>query len=367
MKFDRYIHRGLLPTLLVGWGWLLAACSDHTVHIEDQPEQQTGSMLRIGSLTRSDSSTDPFEGGAEVKLFLVPQGGDAKAPGIVKKDDSSGDIIWNGNPLMVKPGADYTIFGFLPAAVTTGTSGVMVDDEEGQATMTINDLPAVTTLDLCVIIGVKEGQLTADQPVVTPGKFAYHASENTADDYYVSLLADHLYAGVTFNFYIDPTYKALRTIKLKEVVMKTTSKTLNVSIPFAMNNVDPMGTPPTYTPTATAQVDVPLYQSVGEELTVKSTNPSANTPITFTAYFSPAIVDPDDPDIQSGLSIVSTYDVYDKDGHLVSENRQAENSLAAPLLGLQRAQKRIITLTVNPTYLYILSNWDIDNPEFVIE
>lgn len=355
MKFDRYIHTGLLPILLVGWGWLLAACSDHTDPTEDQPDQQTGSMLRIGSLTRSDSSTDPFEGGAEVKLFLVPQGSEAKEPGIVKKDDSSGDIIWNGNPLMVKPGADYTIFGFLPAAVTTGTSGVTVDDANSQATMTINDLPAVTTQDLCVIIGVKEGQVTADQPV-TPGTFAYHASENTADDYYVSLLADHLYTGVTFNFYIDPTYKALRTIKLKEVVMKSTSNTQNVSIPFAMNNVgdNPIGTP-TYTPTATAKVDsVPLYQSVGEELTVAS----ANTPLTFTAYFSPGI--------QSGLSIVSTYDVYDKDGHLVSLNRQAENSLAAPLSGLKRAQKKIITLTVNPTYLYILSNWDIDNPEFVI-
>lgn len=362
MKFDRYIHTGLLPILLVGWGWLLAACSDHTDHIEDQPEQQTGSMLRIASLTRSDSSTDPFEGGAEVKLFLVPQGRVAKDPGVVKKDDSSGDIIWKGNPLMVKPGADYTIFGFLPAAVTTGTSGVTVDDEEGQATMTINDLPTVTTQDLCVIIGVKEGQVTADQPV-TPGKFAYHASENTADDYYVSLLADHLYAGITFNFYIDPTYKALRTIKLKEVVMRSTSKTLNVSIPLVMNNIgnNPIGTP-TYTPTETAQDDVPLYQSVvGEELTVAS----ANTPITFTAYFSPGIMD--GLSIASGLSIVSTYDVYDKDGHLVSLNRQAENSLAAPLLGLQRAQKRIITLTVNPTYLYILSNWDIDNPEFVIE
>lgn len=358
MKFDRYIHRGLLPILLVGWGWLLAACSDHTDHIEDQPEQQTGSMLRIGSLTRSDSSTDPFEGGAEVKLFLVPQGRDAKAPGIVKKDDSSGDIIWKGNPLMVKPGADYTIFGFLPAAVTAGTSAVTVDEANSQATMTIDNLPAVTSQDLCVIIGVKEGRLSANESV-TPGTFAYHAPENTAEDYYVSLLADHLYAGVTFKFYIDPTYDALRTIKLKKVEMKSTSKMMNVSIPLNMNNEgnNPIGTP-TYTATETAQADVTLYQSGqsgGETLTLAT----ANTPLTFTAYFSPGV--------QTGLSIVSTYNVYDKDGHLLSENRQAENSLAAPLLGLQRAQKRIITLTVNPTYLYILSNWDIDNPEFVIE
>lgn len=356
MKFDRYIQRALLPILLVGWGWLLVACSDHTDPTEDQPEPQTGSMLRIGSLTRSDSNTDPFEGGAEVKLFLVPQGADAKKPGIVKKDGSTGDIIWSGNPLMVKPGADYHIFGFLPAAVTEGTSGVTVDDANSLATMTINELPAVTSQDLCVIIGVKEGRLLANESV-TPGTFAYHAPENTAEDYYVSLLADHLYAGVTFKFYVDPTYDALRTIKLKKVVMKSTSKTMQVSIPLTMNNDgnNPIGTP-TYTPTETAQEDVTLYQSAGETLTVKD----ANTPLTFTAYFSP------DVRVQSGLSIVSTYDVYDKGGHPLSENRQAENSLVAPLRGLQRAQNRIVTLTVNPTYLYILSNWDIDNPEFVI-
>lgn len=354
MKFYRYIHTGLLPILLVGWGCLLAACSDHTDPADDQPDPQTGSMLRIGGLTRSDSSTDPFEGGAEVKLFLVPQGGVSKDPGIVKKDDSSGDIIWNGNPLMVKPGADYTIFGFLPAAVPTGESAVTVDDANSQATMTINGLPAVTSQDFCVIIGVKEGQLSSGQSV-TPGTFAYHAPENTADDYYVSLLADHLYTGVTFNFYIDPTYDALRTIKLKTVVMKSTSQTKNVSIPLTMNSLgnNPIGTP-TYTDTQTAQEDVTLYQSEGEALTVTS----ANTPITFTAYFTPGV--------QSGLSIESTYDVYDKEDHLVSENRQAVNSLAAPLAGLLRAQKRIITLTVNPTYLYILSNWDINNPEFII-
>lgn len=353
MKFDRYIHRALLPILL-GWGWLLTACSGHTDPAEDQPDPQTGSMLRIGSLTRSDSSTDPFEDGAEVKLFLVPQGANSKEPGVVKKDDTTGDIVWNGSPLMVKPGADYTIFGFLPAAVTTGVSAVTVDDVNSQATMTINDLPAVTSQDLCVIIGVKEGQLS-DNESVPPGSFAYHASENTADGYYVSLLADHLYAAVTFRFYIDPTYDALRTIKLKTVVMKSTSKTMNVSIPLTMNSAgnNPIGTP-TYTATQTAQADVTLYQSEGEALT----KAADNTPLTFMAYFSPGV--------QSGLSIVSTYDVYDKDGNLVSENRQAENNLAAPLAGLLRAQKGIITLTVNPTYLYILSNWDIDNPEFVI-
>jgi hypothetical protein len=255
---------------------------------------------------------------------------------------------------MVKPGADYTIFGFLPAAVTKGASAVTVDEANSLATMTIHDLPAVTSQDLCVIIGVKEGRLSANESV-TPGTFAYHAPENTAEDYYVSLLADHLYAGVTFKFYIDPTYDALRTIKLKKVEMKSTSKMMNVSIPLNMNNEgnNPIGTP-TYTATETAQADVTLYQSGGETLTLAT----ANTPLTFTAYFSPGV--------QTGLSIVSTYDVYDKDGHLLSENRQAENSLAAPLAGVLRGQKGIITLTVNPTYLYILSNWDINNPEFVI-
>jgi hypothetical protein len=81
--------------------------------------------------------------------------------------------------------------------------------------------------------------------------------------------------------------------------------------------------------------------------------------IDVTGYFLPAYA--------STLSIVSTYDVYDKKGNKIREDCKATNSLASMLNGIQRGKKRPIKLTVNPTYLYVLSDPDLDNPTITIE
>jgi hypothetical protein len=81
-----------------------------------------------------------------------------------------------------------------------------------------------------------------------------------------------------------------------------------------------------------------------------------------TGYFLPAYASS-----PSTLSVVRTYDVYDKQGNKIRENCEATNSLASMLNGIQRGQKRPIELTVNPTYLYVLSEPDLDNPTITMD
>ena len=63
--------------------------------------------------------------------------------------------------------------------------------------------------------------------------------------------------------------------------------------------------------------------------------------------------------------MVTTYDVYDRKGNLIRENSEATNKL--PNLAAVRGQKVQVNLTVNPTYLYVLSDPDLDNPTITID
>ena len=84
-----------------------------------------------------------------------------------------------------------------------------------------------------------------------------------------------------------------------------------------------------------------------------------STPIKFAGFYSASL--------GSNLSIESTYDIYDWKGKLIDENRTAVNNLASVLsniTSITRGKKVELTLTVVPTYLYVLSDTDA---EFAIE
>jgi len=61
------------------------------------------------------------------------------------------------------------------------------------------------------------------------------------------------------------------------------------------------------------------------------------------------------------------YDVYDKENNLIRENQSARNTLSLSDLTLEQGKKYTITITVAPTYLYVLSDPDLDNPTFTLQ
>jgi hypothetical protein len=75
----------------------------------------------------------------------------------------------------------------------------------------------------------------------------------------------------------------------------------------------------------------------------------------------------------------STYDVYDNnktvehpDGNLIRQGCQAENSFDLTKkfgneLQVTRGHSYSYTITVQPTYLYMLSEPDMDNPTLIID
>ena len=63
------------------------------------------------------------------------------------------------------------------------------------------------------------------------------------------------------------------------------------------------------------------------------------------------------PTVLNGLTLITEYDVYDKQGNKVAE-RTATNKLVETLAELQRAEERTLLITVDPSYLYVLSEQD---------
>lgn len=336
MNIYRNIYTSMLAALQIGWGCLFMGCTDSNTN------ESPGEPLRIVGMTRSGDETnvsDPMS----VKLFL-DDGNTTPIPSDILTYPTS-----TTTSLRVKPGADYHVFGFLPSNAngTNGNSSVAVNSNT--ATLTIENLAPLSTDDVCVVIGVK-GKLASNEKVVA-GSFKYPAPENTEEGFGVSLLVDHLFAAMDFNLSVDATYDAIRTIKLKKVVMKSTgAQKVTAVITLTMNN---NGTNPItnieFTPSGTAQDELILYKSE------QGTALDVTTPIEFTGFYGAGI-----SSLGSTLSIESTYDIYDKDGNLIDKDRKAVNNLATVLSEITRGKKVKLNMKVIPTYLYVLSDSDAE-------
>lgn len=364
----RYIYTGIQAALLIGWGCMMACCSssgDDGGQPGDYPEGPLeGVLLRVGSVTRSGDEDpqnldpNPLPWG-NIKLYMIPEEGDyPKTPtsantGVIAYNGLGDDgyIIWNTSQLrlVVKPGRDYYMFGYMPADF--GTEPVVRQTDATTATMSFTNLPTVTNEDFCIIVGAKEGKTPLG--IADQGSFIYHAPENTSNGYYVSLLADHLYASVEFRVTIDHDYNVLRKVMLTKMTLKSSAagKTLlDTQLTLTMNDqgTHPIATDPNNTLKSGGSAEFDLYNNTdGVEL-------SPTVAQSFTGCFAEGLGE--------DLSIECEYDIYDRVSGAQNkiETRTVENGLKSLLQNLRRGRKKVINMKVDPTYLYQLSDGDVD-------
>ena len=266
---------------------------------------------------------------------------------------------------------DYYVYGFIPSNAADGATIAIRSGESSYtagATLTIKGL-RTAGYDACVIIGAKEGPDEDHDNGLVAGDFKFNLKTGESAKNYLYLLFDHLCSALTIGIKVDGDYNTLRTIKLKQLTLQTATESdlmtekADVVVTLNGNNT---GTNPittlTYTPTgAVPEVGkggTPVYQS-DEGLTLETTSKS------FLSHFLPI----------TGVTkvvITSTYDVYDKKGNLIRKDSKATNTvrlsdIIAYFPGVQRGWKYAINLTVKPTYLYVLSDPDLNNPTVSVE
>lgn len=285
--------------------------------------------------------------------------------------DTDASDIWTSK-VALKDGL-YHFYGFMPKDAVGSTvtlapydAGSGADYSNG-AVLTLTGLNAVSPDDICIIVGAKGyGKESTAVPDMTNGlgKFGY----NTSDGENLFLLIDHLYAGLKFNLKLNESYSRLRKIKLNSISLEPdysdgdVVETVNAVVTIVNNDdgVNPIVPIPTgggnfkggKVEFANGNIGsrpkpAVLYRGDGLWLTA--------TDQPFLACFCPST--------NTNFVLETNYDVYDRKDNLIRENQVARNRIKLQW-NLTSGQIHTINITVNPTYLYVLSDPDLDNPTF---
>lgn len=362
--------------------FLLMACSDDTDRLSDEWD-----FLQIAAYTKDMVSPSDFvatravsipskytkyDGSSSIGVFMTrtPTTDNDKSTEMTLI--SYEDNAWH-SMVKVSDGQQYNIFGYMPAYVTCEISKITGKEFQDGAVLTFKDVPSVMTEDFSVITGVL--QLNPDQaepprPIeegtLKAGTFAYTGKGNGKN--FVDLMFDHLFGALNISMNVYSDYDALRTIKLKKLRLKTSangtptkSKTkVTVTLNKTTDGTSPISENDgiVFEPDDTSDdMDDELFfqSATGEELTTVSKS--------FMGHFMPQGV--------TSFVLTSEYDVYDKQGNLIRKECKAQNILEiSTLFDRQDATKPgwryNVSMTVMPSFLYILSDPDLDNPTVVV-
>ncbi len=363
----------------------LACCS------EDEQQQGQRVTLELMPYTQSFVEVEPLA----TRAWTPPTGyflytssqqfvnqdmlGDKSIGIFLTQDDNEpleGTFFYNGtswrSSVDIVNAGDYYLYGFIPSVSAT----IAPNTTYSEGAVLTMQAPTVSSNDVSVVVGAKEGTRGIYDPTTTAqtvtglqtGKYLTHvyAAGDANNKNYIFLLFDHLFPALRISMQVYGTYNDLRTIYVKEVRMKAFDSNgnaikKNMEVTVKMKATDDGSSPITdivySTVTTGPDSDVQLYKADGQgmELTTSASN--------FFGSFAPTNIDK--------IALVTRYDVYDKKGNLIREDCIAENRIEVTTLSSGVAIKRnniyTINLRVIPTYLYVLSEPDLDNPTITIQ
>ena len=387
-------HIGLIGLMsLMG---LFAACSSEDGLDDLVPSQEDAQEVRASMPVEVRSYVSMFEENEPVsRAWLMPSGfstyADAEKPmGVSFTKNGVAPI----NGFFFKSGdqwrtdveltaGTYFLYGYAPHSAGIGYSITDLDGTNANystgAIITLSNVPTIIAGDLCVVVGAKNGvddyDALADYSVagLRRGDFSYAAAaitqpggENPAGGTgnFVYLLFDHLYAAMDIHMRVHGDYHALRTIKLKEMKVQAsgdvtpTKEKTTIAVTLTANDgsTSPI-TNITYTPTGDKVSNTDVFTSkYGEALNTGYQS--------FQSHFMPQGI--------TRLILTCKYDIYDKKGNLVRQDCIAQNVLRLGALfdgftEVRTGTRYNIYMTIKPTYLYVLSEPDLDNPMMVVE
>lgn len=307
----------------------------------------------------------------KIGVFMTPERSNATQDFIYMGYDQQGlpTNKWKSS-IVVTDQQQYYIYGFMPKedaenAVITPLNS----DYANGATLKIIGLNAVTGADVCIIVGVKkwDPNTSTDPPAIEDsgiqlGEFGYLGGP--AGTNYVYVLLKHIYAGLHFKAHVDPTYGALRTIRVKkfEIISDVVSNAIDLTIEMAANDQgnDPVrsiqfaptpGAPTTASTTLFPYENSPAYVDI-----------PVTTPQGFLACYAPSIC--------NAFVLQTTFDVYDKNGNKTRENCVVQNlinnNLIPQISTMTAGEIYTIDMLIKPTYLYVMSDPDLDNPTITL-
>ena len=287
--------------------------------------------------------------------------------------------IWKSTNSVIQD-QTYYIYGFMPREGVNNvnahisplpganTSGEDAGYAEG-AVLTIQNYNALTPTDVCVIVGVRKADDTETRETgplspVPVGQFEYVGGPKGKNSIFV--LLNHIYAGLHFKAHIDHDYHQLRNIRIKkvELVANNITELVNLNVTITANNTssDPITSisyTPVGSPASSSTITLFPFEGGPEEVELQETSPES-----FLGCFV--------PNSCNDFVLRTTYDVYDNNvpQNLIRKGCVAENQINSHQItnmeNMQAGDIITLDLLVKPTYLYMLSEPDLNNPTITL-
>lgn len=322
-------------------------------------------------------------------------------PGAV---DPSADPYWKPvlqgeeEEFKVESGRPYQLYGYIPyeaadqITVSTDLSTLIQgydvdapgDSYSEGAVLTLKRLDSVTPSDVCVVVGAKDGRSLDEDNGLVRGLFDFSAQGSGGANHYIFLLFDHIYAAIQFRFTVGEDYDELRTIRIRKVELKAKGSGIkakyNAEIKLKKNETkaSPIESIEFTGSGDTTPGYVTLYEWEGDD-DVLNLVEGMGVQLEYNKYssFMGSFMPGESATESKEFVLRTTYDVFDKKGNLIRKKCEAENNILLVddgtregLFGntsLLRGHRYSINLIVEPTYLYVLSEPDVDNPSLIIE
>ena len=272
---------------------------------------------------------------------------------------------WQSNITITDAGPDnhYLIYGFMPIdAENVNISSAT--NYNASASMSIKGLKVVTQTDPCVIVGVGRQQEITSDVTLKWGTFDFTFKTGTDVVDYMSILLDHIYSRYHFQVKIDADYAQLRTIKITKMTLEALSEdgTQTVGTVNARVNIQ------TNTTNTNPISSVTYSRNTGTRSVTFFEN--TTTPLSLTTSYQDAgfCLAPGD---QRWFRLTTVYEVYNRDNKHIRTNTATNTFNTAnfkehKITNTNPGLDHTIQIIVNPTYLYVLSDSDLDNPTFDI-
>jgi len=321
---------------------LLTACSSDSAD-DTQQEEWEDVRLELRGVTRVGESSGNM---GDIHVFLSANDGTKSEGSFIYRNETA-THYWTAQNLKVKPGTrTFWLYGYMPAV--EGITGEIL----GERKLKLSGIQPISPHDICIVTGVKVYESSV---LPLRGTFAFEYKNSDYNDVTVlNLLLEHMLGHVDFKFKIGSRYSQLRKIKVKSLTIKTTSKSsISAEINLPANTEDVVSI--SYSAEgANKKYETMLLASTAPSILLTTSGVSVGSGINVA--------------VGTGLSenfvLESEYEVYDLKNKLLS-TRKASNNLSGvlPVMG----QKKEVVLTVEPTYLYQLSDDDLNNPEVTIQ
>lgn len=317
-----------------------------------------------------------------IGVFMTP-GETDPAGNFIYQGIEGGVSLWKST-IVVEEDKQYYIYGFMPRsgaenATITSLNGTGDDDYANGAKISIANYDALTTADVSVIVGLRwateDEKINGIDPAtgsdVPLGHFGYKGMPEGKNRLFV--LLKHIYAGLHFATKVDPVYNNLRTIRITKVELtaKDIKEKVNLEITLTANanGEDPL-TNVTYTPVSSSSTNttITLYEKDDVQEPFGVIVPADQ----FNDFLGCLV-----PGSTENFVLRTTYDVYDKDtsvkpeGNLIRKGCVAENIIdrnrISTFPNLKAGELFTVNLLIQPTFLYVLSEPDLDNPTITIQ